>query len=269
MKDWRKYNGAILPNHPPHVLVNNYEQEIRLFIKESNVHFARWTSDFDCKEKTNFWFVINDKAMKLEDYNTKVRNQIRKGLKNCEVKIIDVDFLIDKGYNVYISAFNTYKTYLNPKTKTEFIKEINKTFGDWQYWGVFSENKLIGYCKVKIFKHSVEYTSIKFHPDHLKLRPSEALIYTLNKFYLNDKKYNYVNNGSRSISHQTSFQDFLIKKFSFRKAYCRLHIIYSKKIELLVKIIFPFRRLFKLFHFGMFRHINILLKQEKIKRSFN
>ena len=78
MKEWRKYNGAIIPNLPPHISVNNTEKEIKKFIKKSNAFFARWESDFDCDNRTDFWFVINQTPMEMEDYDSKTRNKIRK-----------------------------------------------------------------------------------------------------------------------------------------------------------------------------------------------
>ena len=269
MINWRKYNRAIIPDTPPHLPINNTEEEIKLFIKQSKVFFARWESDFDCGKSTDFWFLINDTPMDLEEYDMKTRNQIRKGLKECLVEPITSSQLIDKGYDVYFSAFNRYKTYLKAKTRKQFINEIISTPNHWEYWGVFYKKRIIGYSKVMVVNDYAEYRSTKLHPDFLKYRPSEALIYTMNFNYLNKRKFKYINNGARSISHQTNFPLFLIRKFKFRKAYCRLNIIYNGKINLLVKCLYPFRGLLSLLSFGPFRQLNILLKQELIRRSFN
>ena len=90
----------------------------------------------------------------------------------------------------------------------------------------------------------------------------------MNQHYLNERKFRYVNDGARSISHETNIQEFLIKKFKFRRAYCKLHIIYSPKIRLVLSIIYPFRSIISLLKFGPFVKINILIYQEKIRRSY-
>ena len=64
------------------------------------------------------------------------------------------------------------------------------------------------------------------------------------------------------------FQSFLIKKFKFRKAYCKLNIVYSNKIKYIIKVLYPFKNIFRFFNFGPIRQLNILLKQEEIVRSF-
>ena len=75
MKDWRKYNGAIIPLTPPHIEVNTDGIEEK--IKSNNAFFARWTSDFDTKEESEFWYVICDEKLEISDYSKNTRNQIQ------------------------------------------------------------------------------------------------------------------------------------------------------------------------------------------------
>ena len=51
----------------------------------------------------------------------------------------------------------------------------------------------------------------------------------------------YINDGARSIRHETNFQEYLIKYFGFRKAYCNLKIKYRRPYGWLVNLIYPFR----------------------------
>jgi len=78
-----------------------------------------------------------------------------------------------------------------------------------------------------------------------------------------------VNDGSRSISHETNIQPFLEQKFKFRKAFCKLHLEYSFLLKLFLVIIIPFERLIDFFPLNLFRKVSVLIKQEKIRRSFN
>ena len=67
-----------------------------------------------------------------------------------------------------------------------------------------------------IIENYAEYRSTKFHPKYLKYRPSEALICSMNRYYLNDRKFKYVNNGTK-VSHKTNFPSFLIKNLNLEK----------------------------------------------------
>ena len=261
---WRKYNNALIPDLPPDIVPET--DGVHELINRDRLYFARWTTDFDCKTPTSFWFLIHSNPMEIEDYDTKTRNQIRKGVKECSVRRITSSELMNEGYHVYASAFKRYKTYLNAKTESEFLDEIISTPSNWEYWGVFYKDNLIGYAKVMVINDYAEYRSIKFDPLFLRMCPSEALIYTLNREYLNNRMFKYVNNGARSISHDTRFPLFLIKKFKFRRAYCRLHIIYNKSVGFLVNLLFIFRGLLSFINFGPFVRINILLYQENLRR---
>ena len=54
LENWRKYNGVILPNTPPHIEINDSTHSIRKYIKSNTAWFARWVSDFDVRKATKF-----------------------------------------------------------------------------------------------------------------------------------------------------------------------------------------------------------------------
>ena len=66
------------------------------------------------------------------------------------------------------------------------------------------------------------------------------------------------------------FQDYLEKYFGFRKAYCKLHIVYNPKVKWLIMLMFPIRRfLMKLDGIGKVHQINSVLRMEEIVRENN
>jgi len=266
MNKWRKYNGALVPDMPPHVEVDAIGIENK--IKKENVFFARWTTDFDCKMETEFWHVICDEKLDMSDYSRNTRSKIRRGLKSCDARKITKEILISKGYDSYAAAFSKYNTHLIPKTLNQFQEEINSYNNSWDFWGIYHKDYLIGYSQNKVVDDYCDYSTIKFHPEYLKLYPSYALFYTMNNYYLNEKCFRYVNDGARSISHKTNIQEYLIDKFRFRKAFCKLKVIYSPRIRVLLILIFPFRFFIKLMKFSPFQKINILIRQEEIRRSY-
>jgi len=266
MEKWRKYNGALVPLIPPHLKVD--ASGVEKIIKETNSYFARWTSNFDSKKETDFWFVICDEFATIDRLSRSTRSKVRRGLKNCSIQLIRKSRIEKEGFYCYTAAFLNYNTHLKPSSIVQFKKELRELEGDWEFWGVYHEEKMIGYSQNKIVDDYCDYSTIKFHPNFLKFYPSYALFYTMNQYYLGEKKVKYVNDGARSISHETNIQDFLIQKFQFRKAFCKLHIQYSPKVKLLLLVLYPFRSLIFLLRFGIFKKINILLFQEKIRRSY-
>ena len=274
MVSWRKYNGALIPKQPPHVEISVDAAEMLKNINKERAFFARWTTDFDCIEETEFWYVICDEFLPVESLSKNTRNNVRRGLKRCEIKKVNCQYVIENCYSIYKKAFDNYHGHLSPISEVEF-KEEYLTYVDekiWDFWVVYEKqtNKIIAYTRNKIDYNQCELCTTKFHPEFLrKFYPSEALFYTMNKYYLNENNFKYVNDGARSISHETNIQSFLIQKFKFRKAYCKLNIIYNKPVGFLVKVVYPFRFILRLLNWGLFTKLNILINQEKIKRSYD
>jgi hypothetical protein len=262
--NWRKYNGVIIPLDPPHIEIHESRKEIKSLIKRYNVLFARWVSDFDSKNQTDFWYVIHDTPMCMDSYSTNTRNQIKKGLKNFQIRIIAKSVIMQEGYDIYVSAFQSYNTMTGFKSKELFLKELE---GDWEFWGVYSKGALVGYSQNKIIDRSCDYSTIKITPNYRKMYPTYALIFTMNKYYLNEKNLKYVSDGARSLFHQSNIQEFLIRKFKFRKAFCRLHVLYSPFIKRVVFLLYPFRIFLSSINITLFKKIELVLKQEEIIRN--
>jgi hypothetical protein len=266
MSDWRKYNGALISNRPPHIDLNT--REISLLLKEKKALFARWVTDFDSEKETEFWHVICDKNISIDKYSVNTRSKIKRGLKNCEVKKISKQEIIENAYEVYENAFLKYTTHSTCQNKVNFMQDIKSLGTNWEFFGVYYKEKLIAYCMCSLKDSTCNYSTIKFHPQYLKYYSSYALFHTMNQYYLGERKLKYVNDGARNLVHKTNVQDFLITKFGFRKAYCKLHVKYSLMLRFMVLFIYPLRFVFYRFNNKFAVKITALLFQEKIRRSF-
>lgn len=263
------YNKMIVPVGPITKKYNKLDYK-ELFNEFPNAVMIRTTSGIEKTEKNDWYAVICDDFKSLEEMNSKIRYQVKKGLKSCTVKKISIEFLAEHGYEVYISAFKSYKHTTIPNTsKGKFYNDImlGKGFDDLiEYWGCFSEDKLIAYAINHIYgKEEVEYSVIKINPTYLKKYPIYALIYTMNEYYLKENEFKYVNDGFRSISHDTNIQDFLISKFNFRKQEVSIKIKYRWYLDLIIRYTFAFRNILR----RIDRRINAIYTMEEIIRMKN
>jgi hypothetical protein len=179
-------------------------------------------------------------------------------------------------YEVYVQAFRRYKNvYIKPKSFENFKKTILSS-QDNDVWGVMNTkfNKLVAFSIVTIQgkeKNVASYNVIKLHPDFLKFYPSYALIFEMNRFYLNEKNFLYVHDGARSLGHETNIHDWLIEKFKFRKAYAKLKVVYRKDINLLASICYKIRRIIyfleKFETLTLFKKLGVLCRHEEIRRE--
>ena len=57
------------------------------------------------KEETNFWYVICDEFISIDKLSKNTRNQVRRGLRKCDVRIVDKKVIIEEGYCKLLCSF--------------------------------------------------------------------------------------------------------------------------------------------------------------------
>jgi len=265
---WYHYQGALLPRVPTHQEVSLSRQEQNELLKTSRALFLRYTDEWN-REEGAFWFVIKEYFGGMEELSANTRSKIRRGEKRNDVRQVDAEYIAQFGYAVYVHAFEQYNTFMDPIDQKHFKAHIHSQ-EDYEYWGVFDKqsNRLVGYSENFVEDNMCHYSTIKFHPDFLKNYTSYILFYEMNRYYLETKKMRYVNDGARSISHETNVQTFLMEKFKFKKAYARLHVVYRWDVGLAVQLLYPLKGLIGKIEHPMANKIATVLKQEAIRRSF-
>jgi len=205
-----------------------------------NLTFARHSYDFDVEDITEWWYIVKDGKERLKDYSSNHRNQIRKGLKNFDCVFLEDNTIMNLGYPIYSESLKEYG--LKPLSQEDYIKRFKQDLEldlEIEYYGLFRDGELVGYAKnlVNPISSYVFYENIYITSTYKKLYPNYCLIHTMNLEYLNKRSYQYVSDGSRTLLHPTGIQNFLIKKFLFRKAYCRIQVKYGGIIGPIIKVL--------------------------------
>lgn len=260
----------IVPQIPPDSVPDMNGRECRKLLKMMNGWMVRYPVNWDQPSSQDFWYIMKDQYEGIEEFSSKIRNQIRKGLKNCSVRRISKDVLKASGYNVYREAFRHYDANQKPMSERAFnhmVDDLNEE--QWELWGVFVKESghLIAFSQVFIHDGVGEFKITKFHPDYLKMRPSEALFFSLTDHYLGERHFRYLHNGTRNLSHRTNIQHFLEDKFRFRKAYCDIKVCYARPLKYLVNLLYPFRAIIRSIPYTPFKQMNPLLLQEELNRN--
>ncbi len=221
--------------------------------------------DRDCAEQTNFWEIINDTPRKIDELPSKVRNQIRRSLRDCNIRMLSRQEIVDAdGYTVYRKAFERYRDVTVTIDEREKWETGILESSGFEFWGVFEKNtdKLIAWAMNSIKGNGVSYNTLKAIPEYMnKHYPYFGLIFEMNKYYLEEKGMGYVSDGFRSITGHSNIQPFLEKNFLFRKAYCKVAIFYKPWLAICIKLAYPFRQ------FIPSKSIQHLLAQEAIRRG--
>lgn len=262
--NWKKIGAyAICPAAYPHENTDILKSDVKKLLKncDKKILLARWTSDFDYGKETKFWYCIKDDELDISKLKAKRRYEITKGNRNFYTKVIEPGRYINQIYDCYLESLKGYDNVC-PKSKNQFVNYWlwNNQF-NLRVFAVFDRNnKLCGYSRVFIKGKYIPISSFKTVPSREKDGVNFALVYGIIKYFENDIKNGaYLCDGARNTLHETNFQDFLIKYFGFRKAYCTLHIVYRNWVGIAVKILFPFRKIMK---FSFLKNVRALLIQE-------
>ena len=234
---------------------------------------ARWTSDYDCQEPTDWWYVIKDKPFDFMEVKSNYRQKIKRGLKDFEIRVINPTDYGEALYQVEVEALSQYPRKYRPKLDhDQFIKQL----------GMHQNRNCVTFCAfckeddsiagfMCIINHGsfISLFALKARPSQEKKQLNAAMVYSvLDHFQKGLAEGVYIVDGERSILHETSFQDYLEKYFGFRKAYCRLHVMYRQGIAQLVACLYPIRGIIKsLSGVKLFCYINSVLKMEEIIRK--
>ncbi len=261
IEGYRLYKGAWIFEHDPHKEHKLSNEDIQSLLSKGGL-MIRNAFDFDCGHETSFWYVIKDSFGGMEELSSKMRNQVKKCFKTMRVGQLSPEELKEKGYPVFVEASNSYKVESVPPTQEEFNARIDNAEEN-EFWGCYDieTEKLVAFSMNAVTNESCEYRTMKAIPAFQKQYAYYGLIYEMNRFYLEERKLKYVNDGGRSITNHSNIQPFLIEKFNFRKAYCNFDIHYKWWLGVVVKVMYPFRKLIKV------RQVQSLLNMEAMAHN--
>ena len=263
------YHKCLLSANPPSIGID--KENMKLGLHLSKCYMARYTTDFDCGFETPWYYVIRDVPIDLAQLNSTNRYNINHGLKYFYIQKINNSMEnVKELYRIYKKASERY-TNFTPINESDFIKSKINDFENNVYYGAYfkGENLLCGYTSVKEQENVANFNTMKLDQDYFKFGLSYVLVFSVTEIYLRQKKFKYIHNGGRSIRHDTEMQNFLIKRLGFRKAYANLCVEYKFTLGLLIKICYPFRKLFNKSSGMLFHNVSALLFQERIARETN
>lgn len=274
--DWYEYMGFMMPAYFPHCCPWIDPQVAEDVVRISGRPFARWCTQFGQIEKSEWWYILKRGPWSIEDIKDKKKRwMIRQGKKNFTVRPLKSDEILDKCAKIAKLSSLRYKG--EAKIETQEILEtrvaaMNKVGDVSEFLGCFHGDQLVAFSENYIQADAVWLVNIRYDPAFLNKYLSYGLVNGILDYYLNQKKMEYVLDGSRRIHHRTEFQEQLMRVFGFIKEYAILNIKYSAGFKALVNAAYPFKNLVWTAHDKwtniFLDNVAAVLRQEYIRRSF-
>lgn len=217
----REYGSIIIPLGPVWIQKPAVEIDSSHVFSRLKGKLLWWSYQKPGYDSNNWYAVIKDKHLSLDEYRTaNIRNQIRKGLKNFEIKRIEPEVLVQQGFAIYQKAFEAFNTKapMELAAYQKFMTALHDFEDIIHVVGVFHQQQLIAYALIYCYGNlEANISEIRMNPEFKDNYPSYALFHWLSEDYLAKKKFNYISDGYRNLMHQTNIQDLLIRKFEFKK----------------------------------------------------
>jgi hypothetical protein len=235
-------------------------------------YFLRYSYDFDVKEPTEWWCIVKDKEEDLSDYNQKIRYQIRRGLKKFEYRRVDPALIRANAYPVYdLCMREIEKTPLGEEAYQRQLAYEVETGIPVEYIGIFQEGALIGYSKnFASDKEGRVFCESYYIPrEYYRQSVIYGLISWENRFYINERGYEYTMFGTKTLLHPSNIDQFLLGRMELRKAYCKMYVVYDFRTRFLLGVLYPIRRTLEKVESEKLLPVKALIEQERIARSFD
>lgn len=268
---WVYYNHAAIPSCAPHETppLAPLEDGSIWRLGGERPLLARWTEDWDCGEETNWWYLIKDEPLELASMKAKRRYEITKGERHFEVRRIEARDYADELYRVTVAAYAAWPEKYRPRVDEAAFKA---GVGSWEERVLLAafereSGRFAGYAGLIEAEDNVAFSVLRTDQADEKAGVNAALVAGVLRLYGERLSPSfYVCDGERAIRHETAFQDYLEKYFGFRKAYCRLRVRYRPGFGPIVRLLYPFRALFR-GRTNLSSQIAGVMKMEQIRRE--
>jgi hypothetical protein len=184
------------------------------------------------------------------------------------VKKVDAEYVAHNGYDVHVAAHQRYRR--NPQDKERFVSHLLMTqdFSDViDFWVVLYRDVVVGYLHTQVYGDiEAAHCAMAFHPDYFRYYISHALIYTANKYYLQERSFSYVSNGYRTVWHPSEIYNFLIQRFGYERARTDLYLYYKPWLAGVMSLPSSARRVLGKLN-GKFAALNTLHEARTIHRE--
>lgn len=236
--EWRYYKSMIQGvGDPRNNRVLAKEEQNELFGKFKKALLLRYTTHFDAADSQNWFFCLKDTPYDFDSLKSKRKNVVRKGIDNFTVKEIKLLNYVQEFCNLTNDA---YQGHENPNVVT--LEQMEKKAAsidqrdDYFVLGAFSneDQAFVGYVWCHVNGKWITMSEQKAIRAYEKAGVNAALCHGLCTLY-NDRFSDCILcDGERNVLHKTAFQEYLIKYFGFRYAYCKLHVVFNPRYALLL-----------------------------------
>lgn len=235
---WISRGGGLLINYVGEPLASEMDlRSLKALLRRKRALGAMWNYDLDYTSEGTWYRCICDR----KDYgidsiqSDNVKHNLRRSLKRCQVREVDLNWLVDNGYQVYLKATERFSGHVVIHEDV-YKKElrVHAAMPGRKAVGVFVEGVLVAYATLIVCDGIVFGDTAFFNPMFSSAYPMYALYFTIARDSL-AAGYVAFDRGTKPLLHETGIDDFLLR-LGFRLSYCRLGLFMRPFVAPAVKV---------------------------------
>ncbi len=203
---WYEASKRVYLSIPPGLTMDQDEEslqdELAEIFSEHRILGLKFSTTRGDRGRAGALYVVRDKEYDLPSLHTKQRPNVRKGLKNCEVREIQFDLLRDHGLRLNNDTLGRQKRtdphFQDEKLWRQFCEAGSSTPGAGA-WGSFVDGQLAAYFIYFITDGTVHLLYEMSRTDMMKRSANHALQFTVIHDMIRRDDVNLVSGGFESI----------------------------------------------------------------------
>lgn len=215
---WFQNSGGELLRFPlPDNLTPPDAQEINNVLKHKRVYIASYICEPTGDRPPNaYLYVCRDSEYDISKQKKNARRDIRKGMRNFQIRLCTWDEIIEKGYAAEVDTQKRHG-FVSP-SKNEHAKSIQRLqYKDiFEIWGAWSGHNVASWILLCKINDSAEIMKFRSCTDYLVQEPNISLLYCLTKHMLVEEKRLWTCTGLSSIYEGTRIG---LHRFKLRSGY--------------------------------------------------
>ncbi|MEX2493394.1 MAG: hypothetical protein WD425_16700 [Nitrospirales bacterium] len=204
---WVGYELGSLVRVPSFFVGTPAPGEVRQILWKSGKAVATYLLSPDESHTENAWlYVCNDHNYSLEKLSSPMRRNVRRGLRELEIKLITVEQLLLHGVEAFCDTRR--RVGVSDGTATQFQRRFlqRAKCSAHVFWGAWNRDKLAAFLSVTEVDGWAEIEGCFSADAMLNLRPNDTLFFSVLSHYLTKKKIDIVSYGTSSIQESSNLE---------------------------------------------------------------
>jgi hypothetical protein len=202
---WVRYDSVAMMRIPLFCLEPPDATELSRVLWQGPAAVVSYSIEPDHRHPTNAWlYVCTDRAYALDKLISRMRRDVRRGLREFRIGPITAEQLAAHGAQAFRDTLR--RNGLRDLTPDEFRRQtiLRPKYPGHVFFGAWKDDNLAAYLSIIEVEDWAEIRSSVSADAFLRFTPNDALLYSALSYYLVEKKCRIVTIGSSSIQSESN-----------------------------------------------------------------